>query len=348
MAVIPSLIIASIQISSHYLFFKDGKDQTTLSILAVLVWGSYYLAIYTPPGTPPKGYRIDRTVSPQKTWYKYCTKCKQDKPERTHHCKTCKQCVLRMDHHCPWTMNCVGHENMPHFIRFLVWVLVATSYTFWNLSSKLAQYYTNRHLPAYLFNTKDVFLVIATALLSFFVLFTIGILFIRTFFSLTTNETTIENWERERIQTQFYTEKFWIKIRNNYRIIHGKSLPTLTSWKSNYRELKPDSNIPPNFSYDDLIFPYDTNSAFQNLCSALGPVYLWLWPWGRPREDGIHFTNVNEDEDQLNLPWPPDGSNFESQSQEQTVSSWSNQLGETLDDFGVDVSTEPYESSKYI
>ncbi|KAG7928545.1 hypothetical protein KL925_001845 [Ogataea polymorpha] len=254
-----------------------------------------------------------------------------------------------MDHHCPWTMNCIGHENMPHFMRFLTWVLVAVSYTFSFLVRKLSSYYRNRNLPAYLVGKKELAIVIVCTLLCAFILFTIGILFLRTLFNLISNETTIESWERERIHSQFYTEKFWAKVRANYHRVHGKPLPELTSWKTNYRELRRDSQIPPNFSYDDLVFPYDSGSTFRNLCMALGPVHLWLWPWGKPRENGIDFEKVSEDEDQLNLPWPPDGSNYDNDPlDETTVSSWINDFGETLDDFGVDLATEPYEAPKDI
>ena len=40
-------------------------------------------------------------------WIRYCKKCNNYKPPRSHHCKICQQCVLQMDHHCPWTLNCV-------------------------------------------------------------------------------------------------------------------------------------------------------------------------------------------------------------------------------------------------
>ena len=50
---------------------------------------------------------------------RYCNKCKQHKPPRTHHCRQCDRCVLRMDHHCVWLNNCVGHRNYKAFFLFL-------------------------------------------------------------------------------------------------------------------------------------------------------------------------------------------------------------------------------------
>jgi len=60
--------------------------------------------------------------------FKYCNKCKNIKPPRTHHCSICGKCVMRMDHHCPWTGNCVGLKNNKYFICFLFWTIIACLY----------------------------------------------------------------------------------------------------------------------------------------------------------------------------------------------------------------------------
>lgn len=54
----------------------------------------------------------------------WCSKCKDVKPQGTHHCMRCGQCVMRRDHHCPWIDNCIGILNQPYFLQFLFWTIV--------------------------------------------------------------------------------------------------------------------------------------------------------------------------------------------------------------------------------
>jgi hypothetical protein len=51
---------------------------------------------------------------------RFCRKCSQVKPPRTHHCSLCGRCVLKMDHHCPWVGNCVGFGNYKAFFLLLL------------------------------------------------------------------------------------------------------------------------------------------------------------------------------------------------------------------------------------
>eukprot|EP00923_Selenidium_pygospionis_P054720 GHVN01095339.1.p1 GENE.GHVN01095339.1~~GHVN01095339.1.p1 ORF type:complete len:526 (-),score=112.11 GHVN01095339.1:346-1923(-) len=60
---------------------------------------------------------------------KFCMKCHNSKPDRTHHCSTCGKCVLNMDHHCPWLANCVGFHNRQFFIQILIYGVVCTGFT---------------------------------------------------------------------------------------------------------------------------------------------------------------------------------------------------------------------------
>jgi len=57
----------------------------------------------------------------------YCSKCRQDRPDRAHHCKQCGKCVVNMDHHCPWMNNCVGLHNRKLFIIFLFYAELGCS-----------------------------------------------------------------------------------------------------------------------------------------------------------------------------------------------------------------------------
>lgn len=72
----------------------------------------------------PRGSPLERMSSChgllQDGAQRFCQKCQNYKPPRSHHCRVCQRCVLRMDHHCPWTNNCVGHRNYRTFLVFLL------------------------------------------------------------------------------------------------------------------------------------------------------------------------------------------------------------------------------------
>ena len=59
---------------------------------------------------------------------KLCTICRRAKPPKAHHCRTCRTCVTAMDHHCPFVNNCVGADNMRHFLLFTAWAVAGCAY----------------------------------------------------------------------------------------------------------------------------------------------------------------------------------------------------------------------------
>ncbi|KAI5949414.1 PFA4 [Candida jiufengensis] len=326
-----------------------------------MIWISYILAIFKSPGGPPTNYKPK-----QGEWKRYCSKCKNYKPPRAHHCSKCKKCILSMDHHCPWTLNCVGHENLPHFMRFLVWVIIGTSFLFAQQVNRIIEYYNNSDLPIYLIKRSELAAVIALTPINLFVLISISLLFIRCFINICKGMTQIEIWEWDRIESQFDSNRLWESIKLNYRKLHDKELPKLTTW-TNYREeplqTEESSNeVPENFTIDDLIFPYDYG-IWQNITKALGGPFLFLLPWSKPSENGhdLEPSIDYKEDDQLNLPWPPDGGNHEIEVKtptneelkniknysklkkildprtESKRSNWTNDQGEKLDDFGVDI-----------
>lgn len=365
------MLISGIGYGSHFLVFSHHMSrnaQLRFEAYVAMVWISYALAIWKSPGSPPKSY-----TPPLSQWKKWCNKCQNYKPERAHHCRKCDICVLQMDHHCPWTNNCVGHANTPHFMRFLVWVIFTTGLTLWELSKRAIAFWHDMHLPAYLIRKSELAAVILLTPIDAFVFFAIIVLFVRCVFHLASGKTQIEVWEFERIESQLHTERLWLKIRNNFKLIHDKEMPTLTSWNmtgAHYDTIEladtastdEEPIVPTNFTSDDLIFPYDLG-IYQNLKHALGQPWTWILPWGEASGDGVTFE-LNDDDDQLNLPWPPDGGNIEFAGRKLTDEElrkignisvikkhldprsnmsrevWVNDLGEGLKDYGVDVEAE--------
>lgn len=71
-------------------------------------------------------FKTDPTA---KEW-SLCEKCELVVPPRSWHCDTCSVCILKRDHHCMFASNCVGARNHRHFLLFLVYFFIGTSYAF--------------------------------------------------------------------------------------------------------------------------------------------------------------------------------------------------------------------------
>eukprot|EP00756_Hemistasia_phaeocysticola_P034040 Hpha_TRINITY_DN16501_c2_g2::TRINITY_DN16501_c2_g2_i1::g.137187::m.137187/K18932/ZDHHC; palmitoyltransferase len=76
----------------------------------------------SPAAAAPEDYH----KRPGEQWARFCRRCLQWKPPRSHHCPFCGACVLKMDHHCPWINNCVGHFNQKWFVSMLLYIWLAT------------------------------------------------------------------------------------------------------------------------------------------------------------------------------------------------------------------------------
>lgn len=90
--------------------------------------------------------------------YRWCKKCKQLKPPRTHHCSVCGKCILKMDHHCPWVGSCVGFNNHKFFLQFLVYTTVGCLYSFLTMGIFTINNYDSRR-----FHNRET-LIMASAL----------------------------------------------------------------------------------------------------------------------------------------------------------------------------------------
>ncbi|KAI4232303.1 MAG: hypothetical protein LQ349_005104 [Xanthoria aureola] len=84
-----------------------------------------------------------------------CRTCNFLKPARSKHCSICNVCVAKHDHHCVWIMNCVGQNNISHFLCMLLslsLLLTYGAYLSYTLLSKQLQQKVSGHLdrgPSY-------------------------------------------------------------------------------------------------------------------------------------------------------------------------------------------------------
>ncbi|KAF9955687.1 Palmitoyltransferase, partial [Mortierella alpina] len=188
---------------------------------------------------------------------RYCWTCEAFKPPRSHHCRICKKCILKMDHHCPWVNNCVGYYNYGHFIRFVTWVTLTTSFCLalliWRIVDAIQNdvYYMYRHDgPTKL----QVIFMAVNIVVDGGVLLAVGILCIYHLWCMASNTSTIEVWEQEKVAAM---------------VKKGK-LPRTK-------------------------FPYDVG-CFRNYRQVLGPsIWFWFWPQ-KMTGSGTEF-DVTDDKD---------------------------------------------------
>lgn len=328
------------------------------------------MAIFTNPGLPPRQNNKDILQKDR-----YCHKCQNWKPERSHHCKTCKQCVLMMDHHCPWTLNCVGYKNFPHFIRFLLWIIISTSQLNWYFIQRIIFIWNHRFAINTTFHKSEFIALTILTPFNLFIWCTISLLILRCLNNQVLNgRTQIESWEMDRLESLFYRDKLLpIMIDQIWKFYPDEDNTTKRHEANKLIDRRQRRKI----SFDSIVnFPYDVN-VIVNYTQSLGSIWLLLWPWGQPSGDGVHFIkndiaqyepNSSIEDILLSLPWPPDGGrkqiNIETGIEESiedgefvirkrnhvsndklhnntiTRTQWENQWGEQLGDFGVDIDEE--------
>lgn len=240
--ILTSALIAILGYSSQlciiwpYYRSTPSFSQTTLWVVLTpfnvalgLIFWNYFLCVSTNPGWVPTGWEpdwsaldpVDSNAAPLHLKQvicrpRYCKTCAAYKPPRAHHCKTCGKCVLRMDHHCPWVANCVGFHNYPHFIRFLFWVDVSCSYHLVLVTLRVldkfndAGYWRQPSTPEVVWMVVNYTLCIPVVLL-------VGGFSCYHFYCIATNQTTIESWEKDRVQTMIRRGKIR-KVRYPYHL----------------------------------------------------------------------------------------------------------------------------------
>lgn len=184
---------------------------------------NYYKAITTHPGRPPPTMHVpanmemlmkmeQRNIASGKVkgWSKYCKKCVFVKPERSHHCQICGYCVLKMDHHCPWINNCVGHYNYRYFLKFMLYLHVASLFVIIIVG---IAWMGKPNKRAVLTHEDGVVLGAVLCLSAYFAILILGGL--HTFLVLT-NQTTIELYHNRK-QTELYQKRGDV-YRNPYNL----------------------------------------------------------------------------------------------------------------------------------
>ncbi|PYH46422.1 putative palmitoyltransferase with autoacylation activity Pfa4 [Aspergillus saccharolyticus JOP 1030-1] len=303
-------LIAFLAYSSQYLLqhFQPaplrGSEFWRLNVLAACIWICYYRTCTVDPGRIPKDWKSKQQQQQQQQKQqqtassgirkqplgtqqvggigaRWCRKCEAYKPPRAHHCRSCQRCIPKMDHHCPWTANCVSHFTLPHFVRFLFYAVVGMGYLEAALVERASLVWAARTLPSYLGPTAlqlaHLFILLLVNSLTVFML---GILLVRTVWSLALNITTIEEWEIERHQTLLRRARHF-----------GGYLQGPGGVRVQIRKQE---------------FPFDVG-VWANLKAGMGGgnVLSWFWPLARTldRRSGLEFE-VNGFEDP-SLPWPP-------------------------------------------
>ncbi|OCL04396.1 zf-DHHC-domain-containing protein [Glonium stellatum] len=158
--------------------------------------------IWTDPGYTSLGQKAEKDTAPglEQFYTKdvfvcdsqgrpiWCEKCKNWKPDRTHHCSQVGRCVYRMDHFCPWVGGIVSENNLKFFIQFNSYGALYTTFVMIVMAVFLAE----RKQKA---GDVQATWAVALALAAMFCLFSVGMA-ASTLQLTSQNLTTIENLNR--------------------------------------------------------------------------------------------------------------------------------------------------------
>ncbi|EIW70199.1 hypothetical protein TREMEDRAFT_29571, partial [Tremella mesenterica DSM 1558] len=228
-----------------------------------MVFWNYRLCVITSPGGVPPGWRPNigqmdgMEVKRGSHAPRYCKTCEHYKPPRAHHCRQCRTCVVN---HCPWIANCVGFHNQGHFIRFLIWVDIATSYHLamivFRVMDLVRSYYEEP-------SVKDMLFMIFNFAACVPVWLCVGMFSLYHLYLAAGNSTTIEGWEKDKVATLVRRGKIR-EIKYPYNLGFMRNLesvlgpnPLLWIW-------------PQKMQGDGLSFPVNP--------AAGGPDAQYVWP----------------------------------------------------------------------
>lgn len=108
----------------YYLHFTFG------TFLMINIVGNFIFTVFCDTSTRPTIINQSINKSKIKEGWKFCSSCESIAPPRSWHCSTCDTCILKRDHHCVFTGCCIGHFNHRYFIMFVLYLFIASTYSF--------------------------------------------------------------------------------------------------------------------------------------------------------------------------------------------------------------------------
>lgn len=245
---LPVTVVTGLLTWSYYATIfhtPDTPHNTALHVITTITWGvslyTYFLVLKGPGSPldfpmlhesryvdgeepvsglrPPEEFAELSQMCKNDGGFRFCSKCKVWKPDRSHHCSGCDQCVLKMDHHCPWFATCIGYANYRSFVQFLLWLnaylCVITSISAWAIYG----FFATERWPLREFSLHTLFVLCLGAVFGLCVFVFGGF----TLWQVFHNRTTIESYEFQRYRHRKVVNIFDLGWRENWKAVMGPS-----------------------------------------------------------------------------------------------------------------------------
>jgi hypothetical protein len=236
------VLTVTLSVNNCIVFDYDIKYPLTLRMISLLIFNLFSLmtvithikAMFTNPGFVPIPFTNEKYIKEViENYGLYCSKCKNNRPFRSHHCKICKKCVLKMDHHCQWIANCVGYNNQKNFYQFLFYatfgdliafILLCYASIFYidfSISNNVPNGTKIKGVIDLMYYMKRPIIVVFGILCSISMVISIGFLFMKQTRMLMENQTTIERklypvWEESIFYVNNEKKAFNSVMGNTY------------------------------------------------------------------------------------------------------------------------------------